>query len=136
MAALFLDTSFVIALELVDDQYHQVALKCWQTLRNKAPRLVTTSYIFAEIVTFFNSRNRHDKAVAVGNRLAHSKTMQIIQVDQALFLEAWQYFQLHHDKSYSLTDCISFLVMNQLNLQIALTFDHHFVQAGYQKMPA
>gem|GEM_PF-3648431 len=33
------------------------------------------------------------------------------------------------------TDCISFLIMNSLNIQLALTFDQHFIQAGYQKLP-
>ncbi len=59
----------------------------------------------------------------------------MVQVDEALFFEGWQYFQQHDDKSYSLTDCISFIVMSRLNIQMALTFDKHFVQAGYQRVP-
>lgn len=135
MTILFLNTSFVIALELVDEQYHYVAMQCWQGLRNSSPKLVTSSYVFDEIVTFLNSRNRHDKAVEIGNRLLNSATVEIVQVDETLFFEAWQYFQQHDDKSYSLTDCISFIVMNRLNIQVALTFDRHFVQAGYQRVP-
>jgi|688.fasta_scaffold184918_2 predicted nucleic acid-binding protein len=37
------------------------------------------------------------------------------------------------DEQYQ--DCISFLVMNRLNIQLVLTFDKHFSQAGYQKLP-
>ncbi|MBD2450696.1 PIN domain-containing protein [Nostoc sp. FACHB-152] len=135
MTILFLDTSFIIALELVDEQYHQIATQYWQGLIKSSPKLVISSYVFDEIVTFFNSRNRHDKAVEVGNRLINSAIVDIVQVDEALFFEGWQYFQQHDDKSYSLTDCISFLVMNRLNIQLVLTFDKHFFQAGYQKVP-
>lgn len=135
MIILFLDTSFVIALELADERYHPVAKQYWQGLKNSSLQLVTSSYVFDEIVTFLSSRNRHDKAVEVGNRLISSPTVQIIQVDAALFSDAWQYFQKHDDKSYSLTDCISFLLMERLSIQTALTFDQHFVQAGYQKVP-
>ena len=134
MTALFLDTSFMLALELVDEQYHDRAIECWRGL-GRSTELVTTSYVFDEIVTFFNSRNRHDKAIKVGDRLLSSSVVELIQVDRALFLEAWQYFKKHSDKSYSLTDCISFLVMTRLDLQSALSLDRHFVQAGFQKLP-
>jgi uncharacterized protein len=133
MATVFLDTGFVLALELVDDQHHEAALKHWQSLMKMPPELVTTSYVFDEIVTFLSSRNRHDKAVEVGNRLLRSSSIQFIQVSEAIFFEGWQYFQQHEDKSYSLTDCISFIVMTTLNIQTALTFDKHFTQAGFEK---
>jgi len=35
------------------------------------------------------------------------------------------------DKEWSLTDCISFAVMQDLGLNDALTGDHHFTQAGF-----
>lgn len=135
MPNLFLDTSYIVALETVDDQNHQAALQHWQTLTLKLPKLITTSYVFDEIVTFFNSRNRHYKAVEVGDRLLKSPSVELIQVTETLFEQGWQFFQNHEDKSYSLTDCISFLVMQQLNIQAALTFDRHFAQAGFTKLP-
>lgn len=56
-------------------------------------------------------------------------------INEALFYQGWQYFKQHTDKSYSLTDCISFLVMEQLKIRTALTFDKHFVQAGFKRLP-
>ena len=132
MASFFLDTSFVIALELKDERHHQAVISYWQSMARSSTQLVTTSYVFDEIVTFFNSRGRHDKAIEVGERLLRSKAIKLIQVDEDLFLKGWQYFQQHQDKSYSLTDCISFLVMQQLKLGVALTLDRHFSQAGFE----
>jgi len=135
MTPLFLDTSYIIALEAVDDQHHEDSYKHWQSLITSLPPVVTTSYVFDEIVTFFNSRNQHTKAVEVGNRLMSSPSIQFINVDEALFYKAWRYFKQHTDKSYSLTDCISFLIMGRLGIKKALTFDKHFAQAGFKKLP-
>jgi predicted nucleic acid-binding protein len=74
--------------------------------------------------------------VEVGNRLLTSIYIELIQVNEILFLESWQYFQQHSDKSYSLTDCISFLVMSKQGISTVLTLDRHFTQAGFQKLPS
>ncbi|AOY82046.1 PIN domain-containing protein [Moorena producens JHB] len=135
MNCLFLDTSYMIALELADDQNHQITLNHWQNLDKTNLKLVTTSYVFDELVTFLNSRYLHSKAVEIGKRLLTSSVVDLIQVNEVLFLEGWDYFQKYQDKSYSLTDCLSFVVMNKLKINVALTFDQHFVQAGFIKLP-
>lgn len=137
MTEAFLDTGYIIALEAADDQRHQDAVKHWQSLTSSfsLPRLVTTSFVLDEAVTFLNSRNQHAKAVEVGNRLMGSPSVQFVHVDEALFYEGWRYFEQHTDKAYSLTDCISFVLMERLGIQTALAFDKHFAQAGFQKLP-
>jgi len=135
MRSIFLDTGYIIAIEAADDQRHQIAQNHWQSVRAALPRLITTSYVFDEVVTFFNSRNQHAKAVEVGNRLLTSPSVHFVHVDDALFYDAWQYFEKHSDKDYSLTDCVSFILMSKLNVQHAFTFDRHFVQAGFKKLP-
>lgn len=135
MRRLFLDTAYLIALETSDDQHHQVASAHWRDLLGSRPTLVTTSYVLDEVITFFNSRNRHQKAVEIGNALLTSHSVRLVHVDQDLFHEAWQYFIHHSDKSYSFTDCISFIVMKRMRIRTALTFDKHFVQAGFAKEP-
>ncbi len=98
--------------------------------------LITTTYIFNEVVTFFNSRNLHYKAVEVGNRLLESPDIELIEIEQTLFNQGWEYFQKHKDKSYSLTDCLSFIVMQQREIVTALTLDNHFYQAGFKIIPS
>jgi predicted nucleic acid-binding protein len=131
----YLLTSYLLALELTNDQNHQSAKAHWQQFTSKLPLLVTTSYVFDEVVTYFNSRGHHRKAVEVGNNLLYSPSVTVIQVDEELFLTSWDYFRRHQDKQYSLTDCISFVVMEQSNIDIAFAFDQHFTQAGFQREP-
>ncbi|MBV9210415.1 MAG: type II toxin-antitoxin system VapC family toxin [Acidobacteria bacterium] len=135
MKTVLLDTGYVIALELASDQNHRAALKHWRSLTKSLPLIVTTSYVFDEIVTFFNSRRQHAKAVEIGSRLLSSPSIRLVHVGEDLFQQGWSYFQKHKDKEYSLTDCISFLVMKEFGLETALTFDRHFVQAGFKKLP-
>jgi uncharacterized protein len=72
---IFLDTSYLLALELANDQNHQAAQVHWQQAITIAPPFVTTSYIFDEVVTYFNSRHHHDKAVQVGSYLLLSPSV-------------------------------------------------------------
>jgi len=57
----FLDTSYILALEIKNEAADKQVLQNWAILAQSKPVLVTTTYIFDEIVTFFNSRNLHHK---------------------------------------------------------------------------
>jgi uncharacterized protein len=135
METLFLDAGYIIALEAEDDQHHESAIHHWQTLSKKFPPIVTTTYIVDEILTFFSSRKRHAKAVEIGKNLLESNLIQLIQVDEELFQSGWEFFQQHKDKTFSLTDCISFVVMKDRKIKSVLSFDKHFSQSGFEKYP-
>ncbi len=135
MKPVFLDTGYLIALEASDDQNHAAARQHWRGLSRRLPPLITTSLVFSEVVTFFNTRGQHAKAVELGNMLLESPAVELIHADELLLLSAWDWFQQYADKSFSLADCVSFVVMRQRSLEQALTFDRHFIQAGFQKLP-
>ena len=135
MSPLFLDSGYIIALELANDQHPEAAASHWEGLTNTPPRIITTSYVFDEIVTYFYRRDLHDKAIDVGNSLLTSPRVTLVHVDESLFGLGWQYLRRHSDKRYSLTDCISFVLMNQMDIDHALAFDRHFTQAGLHRLP-
>ena len=135
MNRVFLDTGYLIALELEDDQHHETALRHWSELGSRVPELVTTTYVFDEVVTFFNSRGHHEKAVEIGRSLLESPRVTLVRVDSVLFDRGWRYFQSRPDKRFSLTDCISFVVMGEQGFTDAFSFDGHFEQAGFRRMP-
>ena len=135
MNCLFIDSGYFIALEALDDQNHKSASIHWQKLCKSLPQLLTTSYVFDEVITFFNSKDRHQKATELGKNILQSASIKLIHIDEPLFYKSWEYFQQHQDKSYSFTDCTSFVVMKQRKIKSALTFDRHFKQAGFEVLP-
>jgi predicted nucleic acid-binding protein len=52
MNKLFLDAGYLIALEASDDQYHNIAIEYWKDFRSAPVPLVTTTFVFDEVVTF------------------------------------------------------------------------------------
>jgi predicted nucleic acid-binding protein len=135
VTSVFVDAGYLIALEAADDQHHAAAVRHWRGFLPTHPRLVTTSFVLDEVVTFFNSRGRHSKAVEVGSRLLASPSVRLVHVDEELFRSAFAYLERRPDKRFSLTDCVSFVLMSQLGIQEALAFDAHFEQAGFTRLP-
>jgi uncharacterized protein len=132
----FLDTGYLIALELAGDQHHRQAVAHWRGFARSLPPLVTTSLVLVEVVAYFNSRGLHAKAVEVGNRLLASRSVNLVHVDEEMLRAGWEYLVQRPDKRYSLTDCTSFVLMNRLGITEALAFDGHFEQAGFRKLPS
>lgn len=67
--------------------------------------------------------------------MLESPDIELIEIDRDLFNQGWCYFQKYKDKSYSFTDCLSFIIMQNRNILTALTLDNHFLQAGFQLLP-
>lgn len=136
MSTLFVDTGFLVALNARRDQWHVAAQTCWRSVLESRASLVTTTFVLDEVVTSLNARNMHPLAIEVGVQILESPVFTLLHVDDDLLSRGWDYFVRHPDKRYSLTDCISFVVMEQRGLRQALTFDHHFAQAGFECLPA
>ena len=61
-------------------------------------------------------------------------SVQIVQIAESLYLRAIRLFQDRSDKEWGLTDCMSFVVMQEYGLTDALTSDNHFRQAGFRAL--
>ncbi len=58
--------------------------------------------------------------------------IEVVACSLELRADALRLFSDRSDKDWSLTDCLSFVVMGHRNVQMALTPDHHFEQAGFR----
>jgi predicted nucleic acid-binding protein len=59
---------------------------------------------------------------------------RVREVSGSRLARAVELFRERPDKSWSLTDCLSFVVMDEEHLLYALTADSHFNQAGYDAL--
>ncbi|CCQ67129.1 PilT protein, N-terminal [Crocosphaera watsonii WH 0402] len=63
-----------------------------------------------------------------------SDDIEIIHLTPELFNKAIELYKKYQDKQWGLVDCVSFVVMEENNINKALTFDKHFIQAGFQAL--
>jgi predicted nucleic acid-binding protein len=66
--------------------------------------------------------------------LRHSPDIEVVPVDSALLDRAVALYGARMDKEWGLTDCISFVVMQERGLTNTLTADRHFLQAGFHNL--
>lgn len=125
----FADTFYFIALLQPGGRDHELATRASAEL---AGGIVTTSAVLNEVGNFFSHRGGRRAFCALMEKLKHHSAIQVVFVDGAMFDRGLALFRERPDKEWSLTDCISFVVMSDMGLTDALTADHHFVQAGYR----
>ncbi len=131
---IFLDTSFVQALLDRRDQLHQKALSL-ASLVQAADEVWITEAVCIEIADALSAVNR-SAAVAFIDRCQADDKTKVVHVTLEIFERAKELYRTRSDKTWGLTDCISFIVMQEQGLSIALTADRHFVQAGFRALLA
>ena len=128
----FVDTGAWFAYINASDPDHQ---RVREFLDKYPGRLVTSTYVFDETVTLTQARLGHRRALAVGGTLLEPAVVEMIHVTPADEKAAWNLFEKRPDKSYSFTDCTSFVVMRRQKIVKAVTLDDHFSQEGFTVVP-
>ena len=127
----FLDTSFFAALAMGRDALHASAV-AWS---ERLPGLfVTTEYVLVEFVNLLSMPGRRRPAHSVVANARANPAIQVVPATAQLFDAGLALHGERSDKSWSLTDCISFVVMAEHGITDALTGDHHFEQAGFRAL--
>jgi len=125
----FVDTSYYLALMNANDVAHNKAKNFAET---SDATLLTTSFVLTEIA---------DCLAAVSLRPAFAKFMTDIHADEkttviyptdSLFYQAIDLYRDRLDKDWTLTDCVSFVVVQHYGIKEAVTIDERFKQAGFK----
>jgi predicted nucleic acid-binding protein len=130
----FVDTSGFYALLVQNDPQHGRAGSLLARAARSGGRFVTTDYILDETAPLLRARDHGHLAEAFFDRLFTTAACRIEWMDPDRFQHTRRFFLKHQDKDWSLTDCFSFWLMQDLGLSDALTTDEHFHQAGFRAL--
>lgn len=129
---IFLDTVFVQALLNRRDQYHAKAKALLKRVRT-ASEIWVTEAVLVEIGNALASINRKG-AVNFIRSCYNTPNIKVVMIDTSLLKRSLEFYNNRPDKEWGLTDCISFVVMEEQSISLALSTDIHFRQAGFDPM--
>jgi predicted nucleic acid-binding protein len=130
---MFLDTSGFLSLHRQAEPFHTRARDIYRSTRVR----LTHDYVLAEFVALSHTRGYSREATLsfLADVLDNPK-IETIWVTESLHREALAFLVARRDKTYSLCDAVSFLLMRRRGLTEALTTDHHFEQEGFRRLLA
>lgn len=137
MRWVFADSSFLIGLFDANDQWSSVSQTIAVQLADA--QLILTDGVLHEFLNHVSRRTNYrrvEAAILVSEWRAGTDDRYIVvaqtqqQLEQGLAL-----YRERPDKSYSLTDCVSMIVMEELRIREVVTFDGDFRQAGFEVIP-
>lgn len=127
----FADTAFWIGVVVKQDQHHERAQKwsLWIT-----GRITTTEAVLLETANALSRPAWRAAAIALIDHLRQRDDVNVIELSSDLWERGWDLFCRRLDKDWSLTDCLSFVVMQDAGLTHALTTDDDYRQAGFRAL--
>jgi predicted nucleic acid-binding protein len=124
----FADTFFFLAFLSPSDEWHEDAVALMDQF---AGQLVTTEWVLVELADAMADPRDRTAGSNFIDALRSDPDVRIVQSGTSLFEHGLKLYKARSDKRWSLTDCISFVVMEQEGLREAVSGDHHFEQAGF-----
>jgi predicted nucleic acid-binding protein len=125
----FVDSSAYFALSDQNEQRHASAKTVLEGLATQRWHLFTTNFVVAEAHALLLNRLGRRFARRLLHDVDHGATT-IVRVAPQDERRAREILSQYDDKDFSLTDAISFAVMERLRIAHAFSFDHHFSQYG------
>jgi predicted nucleic acid-binding protein len=130
----FADTGYWIALLNPRDDLHRKATAALHEFG--LTQIVTSEMVLTEFLNSFSESGPRLRQAAVKavESLRGTPSVVIVPQTSLLFEKGLKRYHDMADKSWSLTDCASFLIMEEIQLTAALTHDRHFAQAGFRAL--
>lgn len=83
----------------------------------------------------WNERYPKKEAIKFLKTILGDPLIEIIHADEEVELEGFSLYRKYLDQSYSIVDCISFVVMKRFGISRCFTFDQHFTAMGFDVEP-
>lgn len=132
MKGVFADTAYWIAISNPHDSLHDRARQVSRALSSRR----TSEMVLVEFLNDFGQRGEFLRRLAARlvQRARTDRNVSVVGQTRRQFRDALALYSERSDKSWSLTDCASFRIMEQYGIREALTYDRHFEQAGFKAL--
>lgn len=127
MTPVFADTSYFIALLSPTDEAFDLALE----FSSLVDRFVTSEWVLLELADGLADTSSRKQFSVLRAGLLSNALVEVVPLEMVLHQRAVTLYEARPDKEWSLTDCVSFIIMAERTMTEALTTDHHFEQAGF-----
>ncbi|MCG3147496.1 MAG: hypothetical protein PCFJNLEI_00936 [Verrucomicrobiae bacterium] len=128
MKVVFADAFYFVARLNRRDQHHERVLNFSRDFR---ARLLTTDWVLMEVADALAESECRGRVRDFMLHLRESPACEIVPASRELLDRALGLYHQHTDKRWTLTDCVSFVIMRDRSVTDALTGDKHFEQAGF-----
>jgi predicted nucleic acid-binding protein len=125
----FLDSWYFIARFNRFDADHHAAMRLSRTIGARSQ--MTHDGVLTEVLAYFSGFGSQMRANAAKNVRDALEDFLVVPVDRSLFVRALALYERRPNKEYSLTDCVSMIVMRDRGIEHVLTNDRHFQQEGF-----
>lgn len=131
MNRVFADTWFFLAILNPSDPNHALALAASRAIRHQR---VTTDWVLVEVGDALSQMGNRDVFIRFYDWIQNHAHITIVPASRQLLEAGIHLYRFRRDKDWPLTDCISFVVMEDEGISDALTGDKHFEQAGFNAL--
>lgn len=136
MSDVFADTAGWANFFVRSEPFNQQAIELMRDWNRSQTVVVTSNYVLTELVALFSSplRMPRPQQIQTIEIIKAASWVEIVHVTSNLDSAAWELLKNRTDKNWSLVDCSSMVIMKEREITDAFTSDHHFEQAGFNKL--
>ncbi|PZU93189.1 MAG: nucleic acid-binding protein [Pseudanabaena sp.] len=129
---MLLDTSGLLCFLHKNEPKHLTAVNLIAETKGV---FLTHNYVLAELIALSLVRGfPQARLLPYMLEMLNNPKIKIVWVDEHLHQEAIELLLSRQDKTYSLCDAVSFVLMRKYELSMALTTDKHFEQEGFIRL--
>jgi len=128
---MLIDTSGFFSVHDKAERHHAQANEVYRQSRSQ----LTTNYVLTEYVALTLVRGlSREKILTFSEEVLHDETVEIVWIDEELHAKAVGLLRERQDKTYSLCDAVSFVLMRERGITDTLTTDKHFEQESFTRL--
>lgn len=128
MSVVFADAFYFVARLNRRDQHHARVVAFSRDFRS---HILTTDWVLMEVADALAKSESRSRMRDFILHLRQASGCEVVPASRETLDRAVDLYHQRSDKEWTLTDCVSFVVMRERGLNQALTEDHHFEQAGF-----